>query len=274
MANLLQQRVGIGSGGLECLFGATALGQVGSHNGGIESALLHLVQVQTHLGAATRDVDALVEVHRRVAMRVERQDAAVHFAGTAITVGFAREMLEEGYHHAVGLHDETLGMPLYADDALEFVALHGFYDTVCGTCGDAQLRSGIAHALMVERIDRKGLAQHLGNDAVGLGRDAVCRCVARCLLGVLEDVLFGLTGLQVLIERTAQRSHNCLEAATDAQHRYTAVVGQAYQHEFHEVALGVDAVELGDGLFAQEEGIDVGTARDDQTVNAVEDAGQ
>ena len=165
-------------------------------------------------------------------------------------------------------------MPLYADDALKFVALHGFYDTVCGTCGDAQLRSGIAHALMVERIDREGFAQHLGNDAVGLGRHAVCRCVARCLLRVFEDVLAGQTGCQVLIERTAQRRHNDLEATTDAQHRYAAVVGQAYQHKFHEVALGVDAVELGDRLFAKVERIDVGPARDDQTVNMVEDARQ
>ena len=161
---------------------------------------------------------------------------------------------------------ETTGVSCRSDDVVEISALR--------VRGGAVVNSFSSLVNPGRHIPSAASQVNHITDEMVAGAPTMEEVLPEFLAFIGEDVLVGHTGLQVLVERTAQRSHNCLEAATDAQHRYTAVVGQAYQHEFHEVALGVDAVELGDRLFAEEEGIDVGPARDDQTVNMIEDAGQ
>ena len=65
-----------------------------------------------------------------------------------------------------------------------------------------------------------------------------------------------------------------LYAATNAEEGEAAVVGHAHKGEFKGVALAVDIAQPGQGVFARKEGVDVGSARQQQGIEAVEQAEQ
>ena len=68
------------------------------------------------------------------------------------------------------------------------------------------------------------------------------------------------------VEGNGQR----LDAAADAQHGNLAVVGQPGDEQFGQVALAVDMPEFGRRFLAAPEGVDVGSSREDERIEAVE----
>ena len=73
----------------------------------------------------------------------------------------------------------------------------------------------------------------------------------------------------VLHYSAAQCCSEHLYAATDAQHGHLAVVGQACECQFKGIALIVDAVQCRHGILAHQYRVDVGSARKQQPVDAV-----
>ena len=96
--------------------------------------------------------------------------------------------------------------------------------------------------------------------------------MSRCVLAVLQHDGIGAAGLQVLVYFSAERSHNRLQAAADAEDRQVAVVSQTYGHQLHVIALGIHTSELRHRLFAEEKGIQVCATRDEQAVDTVKEA--
>ena len=74
----------------------------------------------------------------------------------------------------------------------------------------------------------------------------------------------------VLIEFPSEGGVHHLDAPADAQDRNLAVGRQACQQQFLAVAPVVDAVQLLQRLFAQEERVDVASACEQQSVDVVE----
>ena len=140
---------GVGPDGEPSGVVAKLLGEVGHHDGGVLVSLGHFVQVDEDAWVAVVELDVLREKHRRVAVGVEGQRAAVHVAGLAVGGGFADEPVEEGR----ALFRKTFGMPLYADDALMLCALHGLDDAVLGVGDGTETGAGVVYRLMVEGVD-------------------------------------------------------------------------------------------------------------------------
>ena len=124
------------------------LGQVGHHDGRIETPLRHLVQIGEDTRVALDEADALGKEHRGVAMGVEGEDAVVQLMGLTIIAGFLHQPPEQGQ---AALH--ALRMPLNAQYRLELAALHGLDDAIGGCRHDTELFSRVADGLMVEGVD-------------------------------------------------------------------------------------------------------------------------
>ena len=152
--------VGIGGGSGAPLISERSLGDVGHHGAGIQTSLTHLMQVHEYLGVAPVEVDVLIEEHRRVAMAVEGDDAAVYAARLAVVGSLVGQPAEERHHARIATQTKAFGVPLHADDALMLGGFHGFDDAV-GCCGaDAQVGACLAHSLVMEAVDRQRLNTH------------------------------------------------------------------------------------------------------------------
>ena len=87
--------VGIGGGSGVTFVGEGALGNVGHHDAGIETAFGHLVQIDEYAWVALVEMDVLVEEHRCVAVAVEGEDTAVYAPCLSVVGGFVCEPAEE-----------------------------------------------------------------------------------------------------------------------------------------------------------------------------------
>ena len=86
------------------------------------------------------------------------------------------------------------------------------------------------------------------------------------ILGVLD----GADGTDILRDFATEGDGEGLDATADAEDGQLTVVGQTGDEQLGQVALFVDAMEQGRGLFTSPEGVDVATAAEDETVDAVE----
>ena len=147
--DLVEDAVGKGRGPFDGLgVRGEGLGQVGHHDGGVLTALGHLMEIDEDLGVALVEVDAFGEKHGGVAVGVEGEHTVVDTVGLPIAGGLAYEPLEQGL--TIG---QALGVPLDTDDRLILAALHGLDDAVGRGGHGAELIAGVIDCLVVERVD-------------------------------------------------------------------------------------------------------------------------
>ena len=96
--------------------------------------------------------------------------------------------------------------------------------------------------------------------------------MARHVLIVLENFGVGHTSLQVLMNFSSEGCRQHLCASANAKNGYLSVVSQSGNEQFAHVALRTHGAQLCDGFFTQAEGVDVASAREQKSVNAVEQA--
>jgi len=147
-------------GGGAALGGEGALGDIGDHDGGIQAALGHLVEIDEDARVTLVEVDVLVEEHGCVTVAVEGEDAAVDAACLAVVSGLGGEPAEEGEHGVVTGQGEAFGMPLHAKNALVLRRFHSLDDAVWGGGRDTEMRARITDGLMVEAVDGEGAGVH------------------------------------------------------------------------------------------------------------------
>ena len=80
--------------------------------------------------------------------------------------------------------------------------------------------------------------------------------------------------IDVLIQGTSQCSVHHLDAAADTQYRNLSVGCQSGQQQFLPVAVGIDVMKFLDGLFVQEQRIDIGSACQQDSVYFVQQVDQ
>ena len=98
---------------------------------------------------------------------------------------------------------------------------------------------------------------------------------AWCLLRMLDERCVGQWGaLDVLEHLSAERHCQHLDAAADAQDGDVAVVGEACQEQFRIVAHRTDFSQSFLRVFAPAEWVDVGSARKEEAIDAVEQGGE
>ena len=127
------------------------LWQIAHHGYGILSAIVHLVQVYQNLGVAAAKVNILMKEHGGIAMGVERERVFMHPLGVSKQARLIYKPTEEW--QPAGAH--PLGMPLHTEYGFMFAALNGLDDTVGGSSRYHEMRSGLAHRLVVERVDEE-----------------------------------------------------------------------------------------------------------------------
>ena len=197
--------------------------------------------------------------------------------GLAEVLRFAHEPAEQG-PLLFGLFPlgQTFGVPLHADDALHFGRFHRLDDAVGAAGRHAEPGSGLFHGLMVETVDSDGARglHDVREQAAGFNRDVMRRHIACGLLAVGQKggatFCGGVFRGQVLNELAAQSDGDHLHAPADAHHRHLTAVGLADEVQLQDVAVDADAREIASGLFAQERGLDVAAAAQQQAVHEVE----
>ena len=132
------------------------------------------------------------------------------------------------------------------------------------------MRPWLVHSLVVKGVHGERASQQLLHHGALLSRHAVGGLASRCVLAVLHEPGVGQGSVQVLVYGAAQGHGQHLYAAAYAQHGHLAVVGFAGQFQFKGIAHGVDAVQLRQRFLAGPQGVDVGPAREQQTVDALE----
>ena len=108
------------------------MAQVGYHDGGVEMAFGHFMQVNKDTRVATVEAYLLIKFHGGIAVCVEREHTAVQLTCIGKGTCLAYEPLEEGDHRTVATQDHALGMPLHAYHRLVLGALDGFDESVGG----------------------------------------------------------------------------------------------------------------------------------------------
>ena len=94
-----------------------------------------------------------------------------------------------------------------------------------------------------------------------IGGSLVPALFLRCRF-VGPDILF----IDVLLHCSSQGNGQCLYAAADAEDRNLTVECQSGQHQFGQVALGIDVVQVRRRLFAGPERIDVAASCKEKSV--------
>lgn len=149
LVNLVEDMVGIGFWREGRIGLGEFLWQIGHHDGSIEHALCHLMQVYKDATIACGEVDALRKEHGCVAVGVEGDGVvmcALHLAEEASLRNQPLEQWQTVFAH-------TFRMPLHADDGFVFTALYSFDDAV-GRCGyGAKMWTRLTDSLMVEGVD-------------------------------------------------------------------------------------------------------------------------
>ena len=88
-----------------------------------------------------------------------------------------------------------------------------------------------------------------------------------CAVSVLR--MFDV-GADVLCHLSSKCYSKCLNAAADAKDGYLAIVGQPGDQQLGQIPLLVNAVQLGNGVFATPEWVDVATAAENERINMLE----
>ena len=118
------------------LVGALSLRDISHHDGGIQTAVCHLGQIDQHTtGARGEHVVYIVltvpEEHGCIAMAVQCDGAGMYLLGLTEEGGFLHEPLKESVHSRLTLAgEEGFGMPLDTQDGLELRALHCLDDAI------------------------------------------------------------------------------------------------------------------------------------------------
>ena len=199
------------------------------------------MHVDKNAGVALFEMNALMEEHRRVAMRVEGNNAAMEVLCQMKLGGLAHYPLKDRQSAF-----EPFGMPLHAHDALLLIALDGLDGTIGGGCRHPKTLTGSTECLMVERIHKDILsAINPIKFTVLMKRNAVRQLFAGGILRMLDggrrDVLRHMT-----VEGHGQR----LNATTDAQHGNLPVIGQPGDEQFGQITLAIDMTKSGRRLLA------------------------
>ena len=220
------------------------------------------MQVDAYLRVALVEMDVLWEEHGGVAVGVEGEHAVVHLMGVVIGQCLLDEPMEQG--HALF---QTLRMPLHTDDGFVFVALHGLDDVVGRLGGDAELRSSLAHSLMMEAVDKHFIVlEHLIEQRVFLDVYRMGHLATGCLLRMLRDGL-----LVDILPHTAAKGHRQgLDTATDAEDGHLTVVSHLGEHQFGQIALRIDVVQPVRRLLTAIEGVEVAATAQDEGVDMIE----
>lgn len=272
--NFVEQAVGLGRGGPQGFIATFLLFQVGYHDGGIQSAFSHLVQVDLQLGVAGGEVDALVKEHGSVAVRVEGKDAVVDAFGSLERGGLVNQPAEQGQHAFVVFQDEAFGMPLDPQHRVVGGRFDAFDDAIGSPGSDAEAGSRLLHGLVVEGVDRQTVGvEQLVQQRTGLQVDRVRGKAAVQVLVVLDAGPLHLD-MDVLVQASSQGCIQHLDASANTQYRHLAVGCQSGEQQLLAVAPGIDAVKLLDRFFAPVERIDVGPSCEQESVDAVEAVGQ
>ena len=247
-----------------------SLRDIRHHDAGVEATFCHLMEIHQQLRVAAVEVHAFVEEHRRVAVRVERQADLVEGFCLAECLRLRREVAEEGHHAFIAGGEEAFRVPLHAHDAARFV-FHGLNHAVLRPSRCREAGTGVGYRLMVEGVDGKLVAQESAHQRALLSLHGVCGHTALRLLRMLDERR-DVCRRQVLDYLSAERGGEHLDAPANAEHGYLPVAGKAYEKHFEAVAAGVDAAQSGHGLFAHVERIEVGAAREQDAVEAFEQA--
>ena len=263
----VENLIGLGGGGGIGGSAATVLRKIGHHDRGIETALGHFVNVDKDFRIAAVEIDVLIKEHRRVAMRIEREVRGVPTAGATIVVRFAHKV---GEKCARILAFEAFGVPLYAQNALALRAFHGFDDAVGSHGRDTQVRAGGVDRLVVEGIDQNPVAEQTVEQRIVHRGDAVRALGTRRLLRVFDEFALRMRCLLILVHRAPEGYGEHLHAATDAEHGNLPIVGAASQQQLEGVAHGIDAAQLRQRLLVHPERVQIGAAREQQAVGALQ----
>ena len=113
------------------------------------------------------------------------------------------------------------------------------------------------------------LLEHIVEKGVGIDLDGVGSIFARHVLTVLDAYTFRLR-IDVLIEFAAECSRDNLDAFANAEHRNLTVGSETNQQQFLFVALWAHGMQLRNGLFAQQQRIDIATAAEEDAIERVE----
>ena len=269
---LVEDEVGISLGTLNREGGNLGKGfaffgllEIGHHGYGSLTAIVHLVKVDQQMGVARAKVDALWEEHWRVAMRVEHDVCIMKRLGLGIQLGFVYQPSEQRL--AIGL--QPFGMPLHAQQRLVLVALYGLDNAIGSQRAHLQFRPWCAHGLVVEGVDVDVLVvvEERAQQGVGQQRYAVGGLAFVSILAVLQSAFLRP---HVLLHGATQGCGEHLQASAYAHDGHATVVGQAGDEQLGQVACGVDVAQCGYGFFVGPQGVEVGTACEQQGVDAVE----
>ena len=118
------------------------------HDNGIQTTLIHLMQIDLQALVAAEEIDTLREEHGSVAVAVESHQTFVNLTDLTIAGSLLNQPLKDG--QSVG---KPLGMPLHAQDGLKLGTLHRLDNAILGFCHHAELIACFANGLMVEGID-------------------------------------------------------------------------------------------------------------------------
>ncbi len=119
------------------------------HRRDIKQAVGHFFEVDLYFPVAPREIGPLREEHRRVAMRIERDNRPVQGLRALVNRRLADEPLED----FSALFAEPFGVPLDAHKRLVLRAFYGFDDAVFRAGDDAEIVRRAIDNLMMERID-------------------------------------------------------------------------------------------------------------------------
>lgn len=185
--------------------------------------------------------------------------------GLGIQLGFVYQPSEQRL--AIGL--QPFGMPLHAQQRLVLVALYGLDNAVGSQRAHLQFRPWCAYGLVVEGVDVDVLVvvEERAQQGVGQQRYAVGGLAFVGILAVLQSAFLRP---HVLQHGATHGYGEHLQASAYAHDGHATVVGQAGDEQLGQVACGVDVAQCGCGFFVGPQGVEVGTACEQQGIDAVE----
>ena len=83
--------------------------------------------------------------------------------------------------------------------------------------------------------------------------------------------MFQASHITDILRHLTTKSHRqCLNTATDSQHRYLTVVSQTSRHQLRQIPLLIDPMKLRRRLFSNPQRIDITATAQDQSVNTLQ----
>ena len=125
------------------------LRQISHHRSGILTPISHLVKINEDARVAMIKVNSLREEHRCIAMGVECENFIMQLlSNTKLTCLFYKPT-----EYLLSILLQPFWMPLHTENRLVLAALYGLDDVVGRTGNDTEALAGLAHCLMMKRID-------------------------------------------------------------------------------------------------------------------------